>query len=93
MCTIMRWDSIWQNRASTHRTMLGDMAISSVDCIIAIWWIMLKNWKLQQVIVYSLAIIVWVNNFQTPEIQAVVSSFFRYRIDIAGGSNRGGGWA
>ena len=37
---------------------------------------MLKNWKLQQVLVYSLAIIVWVNNFQTPEIQAVLSSFF-----------------
>ena len=26
--------------------------------------------------VYSLAIIVWVNNFQTPEIQAVLISFF-----------------
>jgi len=37
---------------------------------------MLKKWKLQQVLVYSLAIIVWVNNFQTPEIQAVLSSFF-----------------
>ena len=34
---------------------------------------MLKKWKLQH---YSLAIIVWVNNFQTPEIQAVLSSFF-----------------
>ena len=29
---------------------------------------MLKKWKLQQVLVYSLAIIVWVNNFQTAEI-------------------------
>ena len=37
---------------------------------------MLKRWKLQQVLVYSLAIIVWVNNFQTPEIQAILSSFF-----------------
>ena len=54
---------------------------------------MLKKWKLQQVLVYSLAIIVWVNNFQTPEIQAVLSSFFRDGNDIAGGSNRGGGWA
>ena len=53
---------------------------------------MLKKWKLQQVLVYSLAIIVWVNNFQTPEIQAVLSSFFRDSNDIAGGSNRGGGW-
>ena len=30
------------------------------------------------------------NNFQTPEIQAVLSSFFRDGNDIAGGSNRGG---
>ena len=41
--------------------------------------------------VYSLAIIVWVNNFQTPKIQDVLSSFFRDGNDIAGGSNRGGG--
>ena len=27
----------------------------------------------------------WVNNFQTPEIQAVLSSFFRDGNDIAGG--------
>jgi len=31
---------------------------------------MLMKWKLQQVVVYSLAIIVWVNNFQTLKIQA-----------------------
>ena len=43
---------------------------------------MLKKWKLQQVLVYSLAIIVWVNNFQAPEIQAVLSSFFRDGNDI-----------
>ena len=49
-------------------------------------------WKLQQVVVYSLAILVWVNNFQTPKIQAALSSFFRDGNDIAGGSNRGGGW-
>ena len=53
---------------------------------------MLKKWKLQQVLVYFLAIIVWVNNFQTPESQAVLSSFFRDGNDIAGGSNRGGWW-
>ena len=52
---------------------------------------MLNNWKLQQVLVYSSAIIVWVNNFQPPEIQAVLSSFFCDGNDIAGGSNRGGG--
>jgi len=32
-----------------------------------------------------------VNNFQTPKIQAVLSSLFRDGNDIAGGSNRGGG--
>jgi len=32
------------------------------------------------------------NNFQTPKIQAVLSRFFRDGNDIAGGSNRGGGW-
>ena len=53
---------------------------------------MLKKWKLQQVLVYSLAIIVWENNFQTPEIQAVLSSFFRDGNDIGGGRSRGGGW-
>ena len=53
---------------------------------------MLKKWKLQQVVVYSLVIIVWVNNFQTPKIQAVLSSFFRDGNYIADGSNRGGGW-
>ena len=78
-------DWIWQNPASTHRTTLRDMAISSINCIMAPWWIMLKKRKLQQVLVYSLAIIVWVNNFQTPEIQAVLSSFFRDGNDIAGG--------
>ena len=46
----------------------GDMAVSSNNCIIASWWIMLKKRKLQQVLVYSLAIIVWINNFQTPRI-------------------------
>ena len=45
------------------------------------------------ILVYSLAIIVWVNNFQTPEIQALLSSFFRDGNDIACGSNRGGGSA
>ena len=53
---------------------------------------MLKKWKLQQVLVYSLAIIVWVNNFQAPKILAVLSSFFRDGNDIAGGNNRSGGW-
>jgi len=48
---------------------------------------MLKKWKSQQVLVYSLAIIVWVNNFQTPKIQAVLSSFFCDRNDITRGSN------
>ena len=55
------------------------------------WWIMLKKWKLQQAVVYSFTIIVWLHNFQTPEIQAGLSSFFRDGNDIAGGSNRGGG--
>ena len=50
---------------------------------------MLKKWKLQQVLVYSLAIIVWVNNFQTPDIQAVFEQLFRDSNDIAGGSNIG----
>ena len=54
---------------------------------------MLKKWNLQQVLVYSLAIIVWVNNFQTPKIQVVLSSFFHEGNDIARGSNRGSGWA
>ena len=53
---------------------------------------MLKKWKLQSVLVYSLAIIVWVNNFQTPEIQAVLNSFFCDGNDSSRGSNRGGGW-
>ena len=30
------------------------MAISSINCIKASWWIMLKKRKLQQVLVYSL---------------------------------------
>ena len=40
-------------------------------------------------------IIAWVNNFQTPKIQAVLSSFYCKGNDIARarGSNRGGGWA
>ena len=33
------------------------------------------------------------NNFQTPEIQVVLSSFFRDGNDIARGGNRGGGWS
>jgi len=50
---------------------------------------MLKKWKLQQVLVYFLAIIVCVNNFQAP---AVLRSFLRDGNNIAGGSNRSGGW-
>ena len=80
-------DWIWQNPASTHRATL------KYWCIIASWWIMLNKWTLQQLLVYSLAIIVWVNNFQTPKIQAVLSSFFCDGNDIAGGNNRCGGWA
>ena len=53
---------------------------------------MLKKLKLQQVVVYLLAITVWVNNFQTPKIQAVLNSFFRDGNDIADASNRGGRW-
>ena len=49
---------------------------------------MLKKWNLQQVFVYSLAIIMWVNDFQTPKIQFVLSSFFREGNDIAHGSIR-----
>ena len=37
---------------------------------------MLKKWKLRQVVVYSLAIIVWVNNFQAREIQAAFEQLF-----------------
>ena len=33
---------------------------------------MLKNQKLQQALVYSLAIIVWVNNVEPPKIQAAL---------------------
>ena len=33
----------------------------------------------------------WVNNFQTPEIQAVLSGFFRDGNDMEGGSNGWGG--
>ena len=46
------------------------------NCTIASWWIMQKKRNLQQILVYPLAIIVWVNNFQTPKIQAALSSFF-----------------
>ena len=56
---------------------------------------MLKKWKLQQVLVYSLAIIVWVNNFKTPKIQAVLSNFFVavmiLQVVVIGVG--GGGWA
>ena len=56
--------------------MLGDMAISTNNYIVSSWWIMLKKWKLQQVLVYSLAIIVWVNNFKHPKFKLFFSSFF-----------------
>jgi len=95
LTTICDW--IWQNLASMHRATLGDMAISSIYCIAASWWIVLKKWKLQQVLVYSLAIIVWVNNFQAPEIQAVLNSFFMtvmiLQLVVIGVVGGGGGWA
>jgi len=51
---------------------------------------MLKKWKLQQVLVYSLAIIVWVNNFQAPEIQAVTVMILQVVvIGVVGGLNIG----
>ena len=46
------------------------------------------------ILVYSLAIFVWMKNFhQTLKAQAVLSRIFHSGNDIAGGSNRGGGWA
>jgi len=41
--------------------------------------------KITASICLSLAIIVWVNNLQTPEIQAVLNNFYRDSNDIAGG--------
>ena len=87
---VLVWWQVWKALVSspTHihgifafvsilaRATLGDMAISSNNCIKASWWIMLKKWKLQQVLVYSLAIIAWVNNFQAQKNQGVLSSFF-----------------
>ena len=58
---------------------------------------MLKKWKFQQVLVYSLVIIVWVNNFQAPKIQAVLSSFFVtimiLQVLVIGVVGGGGEWA
>jgi len=50
---------------------------------------MLKRWKLQEVLVYSLAIIVWVNNFQTPEIRAVLSNLI-LQVSVETGSGHPG---
>jgi len=47
---------------------------------------MLKKWNLQQVLIYSLAIIVWVSNFQTSKIQALLYSFFNEGNDISRGT-------
>jgi len=47
-----------------------------------------EEMNLHQALVYSLAIIVWVNNFEPPKIQAVLSSFFHDGNDFA----HGGGW-
>ena len=49
-----------------------------------------EEMKITTILVYSLAIIVCVNKFQTPEIQAVLSSFFCDSNDIARGSNSRG---
>ena len=74
--------------------MLGDTAITSINCIIRSSLVDYAKEikKLQQVVVYSLAIIVCVNNFQALEIQAVLNIFLRDGNDIAGDSNRGGRW-
>ena len=80
---LVKCDWIWQNLASTHRPTLVDIAISSNNCIIASWCIMLKRWKLQQVLVYFLAIIEWVNN---RKFKLFLSSFFCDGNDITGGS-------
>ena len=62
---ILKCEWIWQNLASTHRATFGDKVILSNNYIIASWWIMLKKWNLQQVLVYWLAIIVWVNIYRS----------------------------
>ena len=51
---------------------------------------MLKKLNLQQVIVYLLAIIVLVNDFQAPKIQAILAACFRDCNVIARGSDRSG---
>ena len=54
---------------------------------------MLKKWNLQQVLVCSLAIIVWVNNFHSnTKNMSYFEQLFCEGNDIARGSNRGGCW-
>ena len=55
---------------------------------------MLKKCNLQQVFVFLLAIIVWVNDLQVLKPRAFWSSLFLEKImnDIAHGSKRRGGW-
>ena len=43
-----------------------DMVILSNDSIVTSWYSMLKDWNLQQELIYLLATIVWVHNFQMP---------------------------
>ena len=68
----------------------GDL---SKHCLITLLYLWLCKQNLQQLFVYSLAIIVWVYKFLTQRICSVLGSFFRTGNNITGGSNRGGGWA
>ena len=71
------------------------MVILSNNCVIRSFLVnKTKNYSKFLSIHWLHCIFVWVNNFETSEIQVVLSRFFREGNDIAHGCNRdGGGWA
>ena len=84
-------DWIWQNKASTHKASLGDMAILRNHCVITSQCLQLCKQNLHQLFIYLLAITEWVYTFLIPKICPVLGSFFRADNNITGGSNRVGG--
>ena len=67
------------------------MTILSKHCLISLQYLWQCKRDLQQLFIYSQAIIVWVCQFLIQKICSVLGSFFQMGNNITGDSNRGGG--
>jgi len=82
---------------SNNRALVGPHWLRYYHCTRLASWCIMKKWNLMQMLVNTLAIIVWINNFQILKIWTVLCNFLWRKHDnkhVLIGVMRGGGcWA